>query len=393
MARELNDFEKISKINNTLISMKKRYELEIEELVEYKLRELVDIFNNDNKELCELRIINENEIFFNLISKKIGKEDFEGTFNFKTFMKEFSSPSIVVLNQEKNNNEIFLSKQFIDLKNDLKKIVEELQDYNIKENFFDIDKLDIDTNEVKIYKTLKNNINIDINDNNFLKLLSNTNKNIQWIYMNSSNIFYDQLSSMTQISNKDFIKEANNYYFLEKYPNILNQKLILESNLFNNIKNDLKIEDINSLNGIELKNNVVSIKIKNNEAKDYFYNLSKELNYDLRKLYKTLIATLELGKPNQIEDYDTKNLFLKMSDNFKYYGLFDEVKDNDVLFKKIETLDLNEIKEKFYQLMNFTFEVKNNITNEVFEKSFNGFEDMVGYTFNNDEIQELKIDR
>lgn len=393
MARELNDFEKISKINNTLISMKKRYELEIEELVEYKLRELVDIFNNDNKELCELRIINENEIFFNLISKKIGEEDFEGTFNFKTFMKEFSSPSIVVLNQEKNNNEIFLSKQFIDLKNDLKKIVEELQDYNIKENFFDIDKLDIDTNEVKIYKTLKNNINIDINDNNFLKLLSNTNKNIQWIYMNSSNIFYDQLSSMTQISNKDFIKEANNYCFLEKYPNILNQKLILESNLFNNIKNDLKIEDINSLNGIELKNNVVSIKIKDNEAKDYFYNLSKELNYDLRKLYKTLIATLELGKPNQIEDYDTKNLFLKMSDNFKYYGLFDEVKDNDVLFKKIETLDLNEIKEKFYQLMNFTFEVKNNITNEVFEKSFNGFEDMVGYTFNNDEIQELKIDR
>ena len=393
MARELNDFEKISKINNTLISMKKRYELEIEELVEYKLRELVDIFNNDNKELCELRIINENEIFFNLISKKIGEEDFEGTFNFKAFKKEFSSPSIVVLNQEKNNNEIFLSKQFIDLKNDLKKIVEELQDYNIKENFFDIDKLDIDTNEVKIYKTLKNNINIDINDNNFLKLLSNTNKNIQWIYMNSSNIFYDQLSSMTQISNKDFIKEANNYYFLEKYPNILNQKLILESNLFNNIKNDLKIEDINSLNGIELKNNVVSIKIKDNEAKDYFYNLSKELNYDLRKLYKTLIATLELGKPNQIEDYDTKNLFLKMSDNFKYYGLFDEVKDNDVLFKKIETLDLNEIKEKFYQLMNFTFEVKNNITNEVFEKSFNGFEDMVGYTFNNDEIQELKIDR
>lgn len=393
MARELNDFEKISKINNTLISMKKRYELEIEELVEYKLRELVDIFNNDNKELCELRIINENEIFFNLISKKIGEEDFEGTFNFKAFMKEFSSPSIVVLNQEKNNNEIFLSKQFIDLKNDLKKIVEELQDYNIKENFFDIDKLDIDTNEVKIYKTLKNNINIDINDNNFLKLLSNTNKNIQWIYMNSSNIFYDQLSSMTQISNKDFIKEANNYYFLEKYPNILNQKLILESNLFNNIKNDLKIEDINSLNGIELKNNVVSIKIKDNEAKDYFYNLSKELNYDLRKLYKTLIATLELGKPNQIEDYDTKNLFLKMSDNFKYYGLFDEVKDNDVLFKKIETLDLNEIKEKFYQLMNFTFEVKNNITNEVFEKNFNGFEDMVGYTFNNDEIQELKIDR
>lgn len=385
MARELNDFEKISKINNTLISMKKRYELEIEELVEYKLRELVDIFNNDNKELCELRIINENEIFFNLISKKIGEEDFEGTFNFKAFMKEFSSPSIVVLNQEKNNNEIFLSKQFIDLKNDLKKIVEELQDYNIKENFFDIDKLDIDTNEVKIYKTLKNNINIDINDNSFLKLLSNTNKNIQWIYMNSSNTFYNQLSSMTQISNKDFIKESNNYCFLEKHPNILNQKLILESNLFNNIKNDLKIEDI--------KNNVVSIKIKNNEAKDYFYNLSKELNYDLRKLYKTLIATLELGKPNQIEDYDTKNLFLKMSDNFKYYGLFDEVKDNDVLFKKIETLDLNEIKEKFYQLMNFTFEVKNNITNEVFEKSFNGFEDMVGYTFNNDEIQELKIDR
>ena len=88
MARELNDFEKISKINNTLISMKKRYELEIEELVEYKLRELVDIFNNNNKELCELRIINENEIFFNLISKKIGEEDFEGTFNFKTFMKE-----------------------------------------------------------------------------------------------------------------------------------------------------------------------------------------------------------------------------------------------------------------------------------------------------------------
>lgn len=393
MARELNDFEKISKINNTLISIKKRYELEIEELVEYKLRELVDIFNNDNKELCELRIINENEIFFNLISKKIGEEDFEGTFNFKAFMKEFSSPSIVVLNQEKNNNEIFLSKQFIDLKNDLKKIVEELQDYNIKENFFDIDKLDIDTNEVKIYKTLKNNINIDINDNNFLTLLSNTNKNIQWIYMNSSNTFYNQLSSMTQISNKDFIKESNNYCFLEKHPNILNQKLILESNLFNNIKNDLKIEDINSLNGIELKNNVVSIKIKNNEAKDYFYNLSKELNYDLRKLYKTLIATLELGKPNQIEDYDTKNLFLKMSDNFKYYGLFDEVKDNDVLFKKIETLDLNEIKEKFYQLMNFTFEVKNNITNEVFEKSFNGFEDMVGYTFNNDEIQELKIDR
>lgn len=393
MARELNDFEKISKINNTLISMKKRYELEIEELVEYKLRELVDIFNNDNKELCELRIINENEIFFNLISKKIGEEDFEGTFNFKVFMKEFSSPSIVVLNQEKNNNEIFLSKEFIDLKNDLKKIVEELQDYNIKENFFDIDKLDIDTNEVKIYKTLKNNINIDINDNNFLKLLSNTNKNIQWIYMNSSNTFYNQLSSMTQISNKDFIKEANNYCFLEKHPNILNQKLILESNLFNNIKNDLKIEDINSLNGIELKNNVVSIKIKNNEAKDYFYNLSKELNYDLRKLYKTLIATLELGKPNQIEDYDTKNLFLKMSDNFKYYGLFNEVKDNDVLFKKIETLDLNEIKEKFYQLMNFTFEVKNNITNEVFEKSFNGFEDMVGYTFNNDKIQELKIDR
>ena len=393
MARELNDFEKISKINNTLISMKKRYELEIEELVEYKLRELVDIFNNDNKELCELRIINENEIFFNLISKKIGEEDFEGTFNFKAFMKEFSSPSIVVLNQEKNNNEIFLSKQFIDLKNDLKKIVEELQDYNIKENFFDIDKLDIDTNEVKIYKTLKNNINIDINDNSFLKLLSNTNKNIQWIYMNSSNTFYNQLSSMTQISNKDFIKESNNYCFLEKHPNILNQKLILESNLFNNIKNDLKIEDINSLNGIELKNNVVSIKIKNNEAKDYFYNLSKELNYDLRKLYKTLIATLELGKPNQIEDYDTKNLFLKMSDNFKYYGLFDEVKDNDVLFKKIETLDLNEIKEKFYQLMNFTFEVKNNITNEVFEKSFNGFEDMVGYTFNNDKIQELKIDR
>jgi hypothetical protein len=43
--------------------------------------------------------------------------------------------------------------------------------------------------------------------------------------------------------------------------------------------------------------------------------------------------------------------------------------------------------------MNFTFEVKNNITNEVFEKSFNGFEDMVGYTFNNDKIQELKIDR
>lgn len=385
MARELNDFEKISKINNTLISMKKRYELEIEELVEYKLRELVDIFNNDNKELCELRIINENEIFFNLISKKIGEEDFEGTFNFKAFMKEFSSPSIVVLNQEKNNNEIFLSKQFIDLKNDLKKIVEELQDYNIKENFFDIDKLDIDTNEVKIYKTLKNNINIDINDNSFLKLLSNTNKNIQWIYMNSSNTFYNQLSSMTQISNKDFIKESNNYCFLEKHPNILNQKLILESNLFNNIKNDLKIEDI--------KNNVVSIKIKNNEAKDYFYNLSKELNYDLRKLYKTLIATLELGKPNQIEDYDTKNLFLKMSDNFKYYGLFDEVKDNDVLFKKIETLDLNEIKEKFYQLMNFTFEVKNNITNEVFEKSFNGFEDMVGYTFNNDKIQELKIDR
>ena len=393
MARELNDFEKISKINNTLISMKKRYELEIEELVEYKLRELVDIFNNDNKELCELRIINENEIFFNLISKKIGEEDFEGTFNFKAFMKEFSSPSIVVLNQEKNNNEIFLSKQFIDLKNDLNKIVEELQDYNIKENFFDIDKLDIDTNEVKIYKTLKNNINIDINDNSFLKLLSNTNKNIQWIYMNSSNTFYNQLSSMTQISNKDFIKESNNYCFLEKHPNILNQKLILESNLFNNIKNDLKIEDINSLNGIELKNNVVSIKIKNNEAKDYFYNLSKELNYDLRKLYKTLIATLELGKPNQIEDYDTKNLFLKMSDNFKYYGLFDEVKDNDVLFKKIETLDLNEIKEKFYQLMNFTFEVKNNITNEVFEKSFNGFEDMVGYTFNNDKIQELKIDR
>lgn len=393
MARELNDFEKISKINNTLISMKKRYELEIEELVEYKLRELVDIFNNDNKELCELRIINENEIFFNLISKKIGEEDFEGTFNFKAFMKEFSSPSIVVLNQEKNNNEIFLSKQFIDLKNDLKKIVEELQDYNIKENFFDIDKLDIDTNEVKIYKTLKNNINIDINDNNFLTLLSNTNKNIQWIYMNSSNTFYNQLSSMTQISNKDFIKESNNYCFLEKHPNILNQKLILESNLFNNIKNDLKIEDINSLNGIELKNNVVSIKIKNNEAKDYFYNLSKELNYDLRKLYKTLIATLELGKPNQIEDYDTKNLFLKMSDNFKYYGLFNEVKDNDVLFKKIETLDLNEIKEKFYQLMNFTFEVKNNITNEVFEKSFNGFEDMVGYTFNNDKIQELKIDR
>ena len=109
-----------------------------------------------------------------------------------------------------------------------------------KENFFDIDKLDIDTNEVKIYKTLKNNINIHINDNNFLKLLSNTNKNIQWIYMNSSNIFYDQLSSMTQISNKDFIKEANNYYFLEEYPNILNQKLILESNLFNKIKNDLK---------------------------------------------------------------------------------------------------------------------------------------------------------
>lgn len=393
MARELNDFEKISKINNTLISMKKRYELEIEELVEYKLRELVDIFNNDNKELCELRIINENEIFFNLISKKIGEEDFEGTFNFKAFMKEFSSPSIVVLNQEKNNNEIFLSKQFIDLKNDLKKIVEELQDYNIKENFFDIDKLDIDTNEVKIYKTLKNNINIDINDNSFLKLLSNTNKNIQWIYMNSSNTFYNQLSSMTQISNKDFIKESNNYCFLEKHPNILNQKLILESNLFNNIKNDLKIEDINSLNGIELKNNVVSIKIKNNEAKNYFYNLSKELNYDLRKLYKTLIATLELGKPNQIEDYDTKNLFLKMSDNFKYYGLFNEVKDNDVLFKKIETLDLNEIKEKFYQLMNFTFEVKNNITNEVFEKSFNGFEDMVGYTFNNDKIQELKIDR
>ena len=63
----MNNIEKINKINKSLIEVRERYELEIDELVQFELRKLVDIFNNDNKELCELRIINENEIFFNLL--------------------------------------------------------------------------------------------------------------------------------------------------------------------------------------------------------------------------------------------------------------------------------------------------------------------------------------
>ena len=53
----MNNIEKINKINKSLIEVRERYELEIDELVQFELRKLVDIFNNDNKNFCELYII------------------------------------------------------------------------------------------------------------------------------------------------------------------------------------------------------------------------------------------------------------------------------------------------------------------------------------------------
>ncbi len=50
----MNNIEKINKINKSLIEVRERFELEIDELVQFELRKMVDIFNNDNKNFCEL---------------------------------------------------------------------------------------------------------------------------------------------------------------------------------------------------------------------------------------------------------------------------------------------------------------------------------------------------
>ncbi len=70
---------------------------------------------------------------------------------------------------------------------------------------------------------------------------------------------------------------------------------------------------------------------------------------------------------------------------------FKELFENDDLFKKIETLDFNEVKQEFDKKLIFNFEIKNKTTNETYQKSFNGYEDMMNYI--NIDTKEIELDR
>ena len=74
-----------------------------------------------------------------------------------------------------------------------------------------------------------------------------------------------------------------------------------------------------------------------------------------------------------------------------HYVTFKELFENDDLFKKIETLDFNEVKQEFDKKLIFNFEIKNKTTNETYQKSFNGYEDMMNYI--NTDTKEIELDR
>ena len=406
----MNNIEKINKINKSLIEVRERYELEIDELVQFELRKMVDIFNNDNKNFCELYIIagmGGCSFYISFEDKRL--KTFNEAYNFKEFkdfknqlsnFKDNISEYLEEQYEDKNidkNNMFIISKEF---KTSYKEVIETIE--GLEKGFFKLDYItEFDSRIPPIYKTLENNINLTIKDDNFLKLIASQHYANNWTHFASNRIFYKSLNDF--YSNKEFnknrnieekgnhkdlfLKEKDSYNEFKYKTNIeLAKKLILESNIFNNLSNDLnitKVEDMKNFDIVSIELNGVKLNEKSN---NYVINLKKELNndYELGQIYKSLFALLQFGKPSEFNKIEKdKKDYLAI--NSLYYSKFD-----NKLFEKLETLDLKEIVNELEKEKIFNFRIENKITKENYEKTFNGYQEILEYALN--EKKDLEID-
>lgn len=403
----MNNIEKINKINKSLIEVRERYELEIDELVQFELRKLVDIFNNDNKKFCELYIIagmGGCSFYMSFEDKRLKtfneSYNFEEFKNFKNQLSNFKDNISEYLEEqyEDKNNMFIISKEF---KTSYKEIIETIE--GLEKGFFKLDYItEFDSRIPPIYKTLENNINLTIKDDKFLKLIASQHYANNWTHFASNRMFYKSLNDFysNKEFNKDrnieekgnykdlFLKEKDSYNEFKYNTNIeLAKKLILESNIFNNLSNDLnitKVEDMKNFDIVSIELNGIKLNEKPN---NYVINLKKELSndYELGQIYKSLFALLQFGKPSEFNKIEKdKKDYLAI--NSLYYSKFD-----NKLFEKLETLDLKEIVNELEKEKIFNFRIENKITKENYEKTFNGYQEILEYALN--EKKDLEINR
>ena len=407
----MNNIEKINKINKSLIEVRERYELEIDELVQFELRKLVDIFNNDNKNFCELYIVaGMGSCCFCISFEDKRLKTFNETYNFKEFknfknelsnFKEGISEYLEEQNEDKKINKenmFIISKEF---KKSYKEVIETIE--KLEQGFFKLDYItDFDSRIPPVYKTLENNINLTIKDDDFLKLIASQHYANNWKHFSPNNIFYNSLDNFysNKEFNKDrnieekgnykdlFLKEKDSYDEFKYNTNIeLVKRLILESNIFNNLSNDInitKVEDMKNFDIASIELNGIKLNEKSN---NHVINLKKELNndYGIEQIYKSLFALLQFGKPSEFNktEKDKKDY---LAINSLYYSKFD-----NKLFEKLETLDLKEIVNELEKEKIFNFRIENKITKENYEKTFNGYQEILEYALN--EKKDLEIDR
>lgn len=407
----MNNIEKINKINKSLIEVRERYELEIDELVQFELRKMVDIFNNDNKKFCELYIIagmGGCSFYIGFEDKRLKTfnetYDFEEFKNFKNQLSNFKENISEYLEdqyEDKNidkDNMFIISKEF---KKKYKEIIETIE--NLEKGFFKLDYItNFDSRIPPVYKTLENNINLTIKDDNFLKLIASQHYSNNWKHFASNRIFYKSLNDF--YSNKEFnknrnieekgnykdlfLKEKDSYNEFKYNTNIeLVKRLILESNIFNSLSKDLnitKVEDMKNFDIVSIEFNGIKLNEKSN---NYVINLKKELNndYGIEQIYKSLFALLQFGKPSEFNKTEKEQKDY-LAINSLYYNKFD-----NKLFEKLETLDLKEIVNELEKEKIFNFRIENKITKENYEKTFDGYQEIIEYTLN--EKKDLEIDR
>jgi hypothetical protein len=203
----MNNIEKINKINKSLIEVRERYELEIDELVQFELRKLVDIFNNDNKKFCELYIIagmGGCSFYISFEDKRL--KTFNETYNFKEFknfknqLSNFKENISEYLEEQYEDKKINKENMFVaskEFKKSYKEIIETIE--KLEQGFFKLDYItDFDSRIPPVYKTLENNINLTIKDDNFLKLIASQHYANNWTHFASNRIFYKSLNDFYQ---------------------------------------------------------------------------------------------------------------------------------------------------------------------------------------------------
>ena len=93
-----------------------------------------------------------------------------------------------------------------EFKKSYKEIIETIE--KLEQGFFKLDYItDFDSRIPPVYKTLENNINLTIKDDDFLKLIASQHYANNWKHFSPNNIFYNSLDNF--YSNKEFNKDRN----------------------------------------------------------------------------------------------------------------------------------------------------------------------------------------